>query len=83
VGGIPANTLRGPRRKAMYTCVICQFEVELDAAIAPVAGRRCICLACYTRATDTLRTMPKGLRHEVATVAEEATVAPDAIIDSL
>jgi hypothetical protein len=65
----------------MYTCVICQFEVELDDAIAPVGGGRCICLACYARNTDTTVAMPKRLRSEVAAVAEQAPVIPDAVVD--
>lgn len=65
----------------MYTCVICQFEVELDDTIAPLPSGRCICLSCYARTTDTAVPMSKKLRSEVAAAAEQATAIDARIVD--
>lgn len=50
----------------MYKCVICRFEAELDDAIAPPAGGRCVCLRCFARETETARPMPGALRRDIA-----------------
>jgi hypothetical protein len=60
----------------MFTCVICHFDVELDDAIAPVRGGRCICLACCTREADAALNMSKHLRQELGATLEGLSASP-------
>lgn len=54
----------------MYLCQLCRFETHLDDVALRRGDAGCICLACYARATDAARPMPKGLRHQlIATLA--------------
>jgi hypothetical protein len=50
----------------MQTCRICHFEIEMDDVVLTQADGRCICLACYGRATGTGLRMPKLLRRELS-----------------
>ncbi len=59
----------------MFTCIICRFDAELDDAVVPAAGGRCVCLRCFTRETVTPRPMPKGLRREVIAAPAEIPAA--------
>ena len=54
----------------MYTCRICRFDFLSDDMAVGTEGNGLVCLACYTRETDTHKTMPKPLRKEI-----EATIA--------
>jgi hypothetical protein len=50
----------------MQTCRICRFEIEMDDVVLTQADGRCICLACYGRATGSGLLMPKPLRRELS-----------------
>jgi hypothetical protein len=53
------------REAAMYRCLICRFDVELDDAIAPTRRGTCICVRCYARETQNERQVPVSLRREL------------------
>ena len=55
------------------TCIICKYETELDDVALRHDERRCVCLRCYTRETETARPMPKLLQRDLsATLAAVA-----------
>ena len=66
---------RSEGSKAMNTCVICRFQVELDDAVTPTAGSYCVCLRCFARETDTVRAMPKDFPCEIMAVLTAAGTA--------
>ena len=49
----------------MYRCLLCQFTVEFDDAIAPTRGGTCICVRCFARETASVRVVPPALRREI------------------
>lgn len=55
----------------MYRCILCGFDVELDDARVPIAGK-CICIRCWTRETGDTHSLPTGLRKEAERAAKEA-----------
>jgi hypothetical protein len=55
----------------VYTCAICQFEVELDDVALPGRNGLCVCLRCYMRETGNASTMPKELQRELRLCLEE------------
>ncbi len=58
----------------MYLCVMCRFLVELDDAMLQTEGGCCICLRCFSRATETAVPMPNVLRDELVVVLAGAEV---------
>jgi hypothetical protein len=66
----------GKEMTAMWTCIVCHFETELDDVIVRRHGSDCICLRCFDRETGSGRPMPKALRKEVIGAADLATLAP-------
>jgi hypothetical protein len=55
----------------VFTCAICQFEVELDDVALPGRNGLCVCLRCYQREAGTMSVMPKELRRELTLCLEE------------
>jgi recombinational DNA repair protein (RecF pathway) len=49
----------------MYTCQLCRFDLPLDDVALRRGEDGCICLACYSRETDSARPMPKALRRQL------------------
>lgn len=58
----------------MFSCVCCHFETVLDDVSLVLGNRRCVCLRCYGRETDSARVMPKALREQL--IALLAVAAP-------
>jgi recombinational DNA repair protein (RecF pathway) len=56
----------------MYTCVVCRFPAELDDVVAPTKSGGCVCLRCFTAATETSKPMPKKLRQEIIITLADA-----------
>ena len=50
----------------MFTCVICQFNAELDDVALSGPSGRCVCLRCYLRETGNGLAMSKSLRRDLA-----------------
>lgn len=59
------------KEPAVYVCVVCHFETELDD-VAIVGATHCTCLRCFTRMADTLLTVPRWLRLSVSTALAAA-----------
>jgi hypothetical protein len=51
---------------AMFRCVVCGFDTEMDDTVMTSASGRCVCLRCYTRETSTQKRMTDTLRRELA-----------------
>lgn len=50
----------------MFQCRLCKFEVVLDDVLTMFpTGRGCLCIACFYRETETVKSMPKALRREL------------------
>jgi hypothetical protein len=49
----------------MFRCILCQFEIELDDAVAPTHKGRCVCLRCYFRILGIRQTMPVWLSDAI------------------
>lgn len=58
----------------MFTCIICQFDCELDDVVVLSPLGTCICLRCFNRETGSTKPMPKGLRTQIAAVANGAEI---------
>ncbi len=56
----------------MSTCVICRFPTVLDDVQLRGPRGRCVCVRCYLRETDTLRTVPAALRRRVEAILATA-----------
>ena len=59
----------------MYICVICRFQVVLDDAIAGTSSGRCVCLRCFSRETETYRSMSKELQRDLSAALAAPGVA--------
>ena len=56
----------------MYACILCRFSVTLDDTLITTAKGGCICLRCYLRNVEDLKSLPKDLHREVSAVAAAA-----------
>jgi hypothetical protein len=79
-GGVKGEreTTMNLRNDTLHVCVICRFPAELDDAVVPTDGGRCICLRCFARETETARPMDCKLREAIIAVLAEAQVVPSA-----
>ncbi len=60
----------------MSACVICHFEILADDIVLSGGARRCVCLSCYERETQTHLTMPKPLRRQLTAILDAIPEAP-------
>jgi hypothetical protein len=63
----------------MFTCILCRFAQPLDDVVLRRGTAGCVCLGCFTRATNSDRPMPKALRQQLATVLAALPVPTDVL----